>query len=199
MVQMETVSRALARVALVATVLGGAACASLGTLDDVMAPGRNTIVDAEVRSVDNRAGRISLREYGGRSRTVRYDRRTSVVYRQRSYPVTALERGDRVNVRVSYDRNGQAWANRIDVRESVRDRGRIGGHIGRIDGTVARVDSRERAFSLAMSRNRSAVVYLPRNASRSDRARFDRLRRGDRVRADVREVGRNRFELVRFR
>jgi hypothetical protein len=40
---------------------------------------------------------------------------------------------------------------------------------------------------------------VPRNLNRNDRARFDRLRRGARISADVRPIGRDQYELVRFR
>jgi hypothetical protein len=44
------------------------------------------------------------------------------------------------------------------------------------------------------------VVYVPRDARRDDVRRFERLRRGERVRVEVRSRGRgDQAELVRFR
>ena len=47
-----------------------------------------------------------------------------VVYRRREYALGALERGDLVRVYVEVDRRGEAWADRVDVRESVNERRR---------------------------------------------------------------------------
>jgi hypothetical protein len=196
---MQKKARSAASAALMAIALLTLGCAPLGAATEIPGRSSNTVVNAEVRSIDTRSARISLRDSGGRNRVVRYDRRTMVVYRQRSYPVGALERGDRVNVRLTYDRSGQAWADRIDVRESIRDRGRGRARVERVGGRVARVDTRAGAFTLEAARNRSVLVLLNRNASRSDRARLERLRRGERVRAEVRPIGGNRYELVRFR
>jgi hypothetical protein len=40
---------------------------------------------------------------------------------------------------------------------------------------------------------------VPRGISSGDARRFDRLRRGDRVRVEVRHLGRDQAQLVRFR
>jgi hypothetical protein len=69
----------------------------------------------------------------------------------------------------------------------------------RIDGVVRQVDTRRGYFTLEQSRSRSITVYVQQRLSSSDARRFDRLRRGDRIRAEVRLSGRNRAELVRFR
>lgn len=159
--------------------------------------GRATLLRAEVRSVDTRSQRIQLREEArrGRNWTVLYDGRTRVVYGQRAYPVSSLERGDRVDVHVVYDRDGRAYANRVDVRQNVRARARV----VRIDGTVAWVDAHRGSFGLAPRSGQGYAVYVPRTLSRSELNRFGRIRRGDRVRAEVRVVSRDGYELVRFR
>ena len=46
------------------------------------------------------------------------------MYRRREYALGALERGDLVRVYVEVDRRGEAWADRVDVRESVNERRR---------------------------------------------------------------------------
>ena len=200
------------------------ACApleSLGGMGDVF--GGGTSLYGEVRSVDTRRGRIQVREQYGRDRTVRYDNRTRVTYQNRQYPVSALERGDEVQMRVAYDRNNTAWAERIEVRSSARrtdrrdrdgdwdddddwddrdDRSRRdvwGSRVERLEGRVQGIDVRRGYFTMTESGSR-VLVYMPRNARREDVRRFERLRRGERVRVEVRSRGRgDQAELVRFR
>lgn len=199
--------RVLATMTAVALATAVASCAplgSLGGLGDVF--GGNSL-HGEIRSVDTRRGRIQLREQHGRDHTVRYDNRTRVVYQNRQYPVSTLDRGDQVQVRVEYDRNNTAWADRIDLRSSARNgdrdddrRGDVwSSRVQRLDGRVQSVDTRRGYFTMTQNNSR-VTVYMPRNARREDIRRFERLRRNERVRAEVRLVGsRNQAELVRFR
>lgn len=177
------------------------ACAPFGAVDGVgQVPSRQaSIVEGQIRTVDTRRGRLEVRDGWNRGYTVRYDRDTRVVYRQRVFPVSALERGDVVRVRVVQGRNGVLWADRVDVRESVRHGGSAAGRVARLNGTVAAVDARRGRFTVRQGRQQPVVVYLPHRVSRDDARRFDRLRRGDRVRVEVRAVGRGSAELVRFR
>jgi hypothetical protein len=163
-----------------------------------------TVLSGEIAAVDTRRGRIQLRDEWGRSQTLRYDRRTSVVYRQRQYPVTALERGDRVRVRVVQDRNRNAWAERVEVRESVRDRRPATGRpaanrVERVEGTAGIINRQRGFFTVERPRMESLVVHLPSGMGRDDARRLERLRRGDRVRVEVRHRGLNQADLVRFR
>ncbi|HEX6134227.1 MAG TPA: hypothetical protein VFZ24_09690, partial [Longimicrobiales bacterium] len=131
-----------------------------------------------------------------------YDDRTRVIYGQRQYPVSSLERGDQVQIRVEYDRNNTAWADRIEVRDSrrsERDGDWSNARVQRLDGRVYQVDTRRGYFTLDGTYGRSLVVYVPRSLRREDARRFERLRRGDRVRIEVRSRGRDQAELVRFR
>jgi hypothetical protein len=176
-----------------------AACAPLSALDDVLQPnGRMNVVSGEVRSVDSRRGHLQVREeYGNRrTHTVRYDNRTRVVYRNRQYPASSLERGDIVRMRVSYDRSGNAWADQVEVRES---RSAVNNRVTRLEGVVRQVDNRRGWFTLEQSRSQTVRVQVPARVSDNDARRFDRLRRGDRVRVEVRTVGRSEVQLVRFR
>jgi hypothetical protein len=199
--------RARGRIPWTLALMGGlltvSACAPLGAMDGVVLGGgggaRTAFVDGQIRSVDTRRARLQVRDQWNRSHTVRFDRRTLVTYRHRQYPVTALERGDLVRIRLVRDRAGSLWADRVDVRESVRDRGRIYGRTERLTGTVAGVDRRRGVFTIQPSRYETLVVHVPGRLSRDDARRFDRLRRGDRVRVEVRAVGRGAAELVRFR
>ena len=198
--------RTMPAVALAAAVTSCAPLGGLGGLGDVF--GGDSLY-GEIRSVDTRRGRIQLREQYGRDHTVRYDNRTRVVYRNRQYPVSTLDRGDQVQVRVEYDRNNTAWADRIDLRSSARagDRDRRDDRRGDVwsdrvqlvDGRVQSVDTRRGYFTMTQNDSR-VTVYMQRNARREDIRRFERLRTGERVRADVRSAGsRNQAELVRFR
>jgi hypothetical protein len=178
-----------------------ASCSPLDAMmGDVGVPNsRASLVTGEVRSLDDRRGRLAVRDDRGRNHTVRYDHRTRVGGDQRIRSASQLRRGDYVRMQVVYDRNGTAWANRIDVRNSTNSRGTLSGRVERIDGTVGSVDTRRGTFTIQQSRTGIARVHLSNRTSRDDRRRFDRLRRGERVRAEVRALGRNEFELVRFR
>jgi hypothetical protein len=173
-------------------------CAPMGGLGDILVPGSNSL-NGEVRSIDTRRNRIDVRQDHGGDRRVRYDNRTRLFEGQRQYPVSALSRGDRVRIQLSHDRNGTLWADRIDVRSTARGRATTSNRIERVDGVVRVVDNRRGYFTLERNRT-TVVVHVPSRVSSSDRRRFDRLRRNERVRADVRWVGRsNQAELVRFR
>jgi hypothetical protein len=182
--------------AVAGVMLTASACAPL---DQVLIPqGRNSVVVGEVRSLDARRGRLDVREEHGRTVTLRMDNRTPVLMGNRQYPVSSLRRGDLVRVRVNYDRGGTPWAERIDVRHSTADR-RAAARIERIDGRVTGIDNRRGYFTVDQGRRSTVVVYIPNRLSSGDARRFDRLRRGDRVRAEVMLTGRDRAELVRFR
>jgi hypothetical protein len=188
--------------ALVTAVLATFGCAAAGrTIDDVFSNDpRSSTLHGEVVAVDTRFGRLEIREDRGRSYTVRYDDRTRVVGGSRSYSVRDLRRGDVVAVRVVQDRSGEAWADRIELRDTVASRDGRSGRVTEISGSVSWLDTRNGSFGMSLGLFRpSATIYTSRNTSRSDRNRAERLRRGDRVRVEVREIGRNEYELVRFR
>lgn len=162
-------------------------------------PSRSRVMVGEVRSVDHRRGRIQLREDRGRTEVVHFSRRTAVTYNGRRERAGILSRGDRVQVRVSYDRRGSAYAERIDIRRS-RSFGRAPvARVMRLDGVVRGHDSRRGYFVLDRGRSGVVTVHVRGRLSGSDARRFDRLRRGQRVRVDVRDLNRNSAVLVRFR
>jgi hypothetical protein len=53
---------------------------------------------------------------------VLYDQQTVVVYRQQQYPVTALERGDVVNLQLLQTGQNDVYVSRVDVVQSVQER-----------------------------------------------------------------------------
>jgi hypothetical protein len=173
------------------------ACAQLGqVLDDT---GQSDVVDGEIWSVDTRGSSIDVRPTRGNTVTLRYDRNTRVIYEQREYDPSALEQGDRVRALTSRDRNGTLWADRVDVLESVRDgdSGQVG-QIERIAGTFGRYDPNRDYFTLVVARE-TLYVDVPRDVRAEDLTRLERLRSGDQVRLDLRLIGRDEMELVRFR
>jgi hypothetical protein len=175
------------------------ACVPIGAAGGVIIPAnRSTVLQGEIQSVDLRRNRIRVRADNGRNHTVRYDSRTSVVYRFRQYPAAALERGDYVRVVAVVDRQGRLLADRVDVRENVRDRRHVG-RMERLDGYVGVVDVRGGYFSLERSRMPTLMVRMPQRLPAADARRFERLRRGDRIRAEVLLLGARDAELVRFR
>ncbi len=177
-----------------------AGCHEIGHIDG---PGdygsvANEIV-GEVMNVDSRSREIEIRTDSGRTSMIRYDNNTQVLYRQRTYPVANLERGDYVAARVQQDRDGRNTTNTITVRESAQDRGTVGrNRLDRIDGRVEYVDSRRGTFELRDSRNRLIVVSVDFNAPKAVTDRFNRLRNGDQVRIEGRSVNADRFDLENF-
>lgn len=200
---MRTVHRMPASLALAGVLMIAApACAPVGGLlgDSGSYPGgRTAVMNGEIRSVDTRRGQLQIREdRSNRNHTVRYDNRTRVTYAQRQYPASSLQRGDIVRVSISHDRSGAQWADRVEVRSSARN-ARSDARVQRVDGTVGVIDHRRGYFALHQNRAGTVVVYLPPRLNNNEVRRFDRLRRGDRVRVDVRPSGNNQAELVRFR
>lgn len=195
----------LATGAAMAAVLFSAGCAGL-TMEDILRGLQDETVYGEVRSVDTRRGELRIREDYGDDRTLYFDSRTRVEYERRTFPVSALERGDQVHVRVSYDERNRPWAEHIELRggdysrdDRTRDRDDDHDRVQRIDARVARIDTRRGWFSIDNGWRGSLTVYLPARPRSDDVRTFQRLRRGDRVRADVRATTRGTAELVRFR
>lgn len=187
-------------------------CAGMGSLGDVLGgmgmPGTGGEVRGEVRYVDTRSRELEISSGWGGSRRVEYDRRTEVLYRQRRYSVSALERGDVVSMRVRQDRRGRLYTDRIYVERSVRDRGRSypgdrdypdDRHLQSYSGRVDYVDRDRGIFEMRGQHGRTYLVYLPERPSRSTRDRFRRLRRGDHVRFEGEQFSDRRVELYRFR
>jgi hypothetical protein len=147
-------------VALFSAVLVGApGCVALQALDDVLLPNGATQLSGEVRSVDTRRGRLQVRDqHNGRTHNLQYDNRTRIVYRQRQYPASSLERGDMVRVRISHDRSGNAWAEHVEVRESVAERRSSNARVQRLDGVIRQVDTRRGIFTVEPNRARPVVV-----------------------------------------
>ena len=177
-----------------------AGCHELGHVDGLGDYGTlsNEIV-GEVQNIDARSRQIEIRTDAGRTSSIRYDDNTQVIYRQRNYQVSNLERGDYVAARIQQDRDGRNYTDTVTVRESVQDRGSTGGaRLDQIEGRVEYVDNRRGTFEIRDSRNRLIVVTVAFNAPRAVTDRFNRLRNGDFVRIEGRTVSADRFDLEDF-
>ena len=195
---MRSTKRLLMIVALGFFVVAG--CHELGHVDGLGDYGTlsNEIV-GEVQHIDTRSRQIEIRTDAGRTSSIRYDDNTQVIYRQRNYQVSNLERGDYVAARIQQDRDGRNYTDTVTVRESVQDRGSTGGaRLDRIEGRVEYVDNRRGTFEIRDSRNRLIVVTVAFNAPRAVTDRFNRLRNGDFVRIEGRTVSADRFDLEDF-
>ena len=163
--------------------------------------GASNDIIGEVQIVDTRAHEIEIRTDSGRTAVLRYDNNTQVIYRQKGYAVSNLEKGDYVAARVQRDRDGQNFTDTITVRETAQDRGSSGAGGGRLDraeGRVENVDSRRGTFEMRDQRNRLIVVSVPFDGPRTVSDRFNRLRNGDYVRIEGRSVSSDRFDLENF-
>ena len=107
------------RLVALAAMLSATGCAQAGALGEilggVMGPqgegqqGQGGQVVAEIQQIDARQGVMQIRTQNGQTGTVRFDQNTRVVYQQREYNVTALERGDVVAFQVQQDQRGNAY------------------------------------------------------------------------------------------
>ncbi len=196
---------------LLAVVLALPACSSLGPLGDILGsmggiPGgsqQSGQITAEVQQVDSRQQQIYVRTQDGRTGAVFYDRNTAVVYRQQQYPVTALERGDVVTMRVQQDSRNNLYTDYIVVEQSVQERtgqspGGIGGQMQRLEGRIGRIDYERGMFELQGQFSGVVIVGLPYNPPRALADRFRRLRSGDYVRIEGQYLSQDRVELYRF-
>jgi hypothetical protein len=203
----------VSRGALIVTVLlAVAGCAQM--LPGPSSAPSSTELVGEIDRVDPGARQIVARTTDGRLEAVTYDDRTQVMYRGQVYPVTALERGDLVSMRVgSAGRPG--YVESISVQQSVQERrgatgpgsagptGAAGPSAGslasqRIEGTVGMIDAQRGLFEVRTPDLGTLMVSLPYNPRRTDMERFQSLRSGDSVRVSGRLLNAQRFELEQF-
>ncbi|NZA26493.1 hypothetical protein H0E84_08845 [Luteimonas sp. SJ-92] len=143
---------------------------------------------------DPRSGRAQRAE-------VRYDQRTRLMYQGREHPVEGLERGDVIRVDVA-ESGRELWARSVQVVRNVREGGYGGGHGRELRGSIAFVDTRARLIGLDSGGygnslqlrydGRTTVEYQGR------RYRPEDMQRGDFVRIQARELGRNEWLAERI-
>ena len=207
---MQAWTRPVLALAFLATT-GCAGGAGLGAIGDILggmaglpgAGGGGNEIRGQVSYVDERRSEIELQSDQGQRARLSFDSRTEVVYQNQRYPVTALEAGDRVAVRVQQSQGGALYAQQILVEQSVSEGGGGGGAVGssgrvdRFDGQVGWIDQPRGRFELRTSRG-SYTVTMPYNPNPTVADRFRRLRGGDTVRIEGEFMGSDRIELLRF-
>ncbi|HUH12951.1 MAG TPA: hypothetical protein VMK65_07560 [Longimicrobiales bacterium] len=197
-------ARAGAVVALTAGLLSAGCASGGGELGDILGGvlGGGTAqqgqVVGEVQAVDVNDREIDFRTEDGRYGSVAYDASTRVIYEGREYRPTALERGDLVVMHVQETANGQLYTERVEVRQSVQDRGDTGQNASTLTGRVSWVDTNAGRFGLDRSNGGMVTVSLPWDATRQTVDRFRALRQGDTVRIEGQWLNDDRVEVVRF-
>jgi len=179
--------------------LGGAlllaamtACANTGGLGGILGSvlgggGQGNQLSGYIQSVDTRSQQLGVQQSNGQTVWVRYDNNTQVVYQNRGYPVTALERGDQVLADIQDSGNGNYYATTVQVTQSVSSSGNgsVYGNQGGVttySGTVRQVDRQNGWFTVDDSNTGRLTVVLPSGLSQNDLNRFGNLRSGDFVR-----------------
>lgn len=208
------------RAAALAAMLSAAGCSQAGAIGDILGgvlgpqgqgqgQGQGSQVSGEIQGVDANRGVLQIRTQSGQTGNVYFDQNTRVVYQQREYPVTALERGDVVAMSIQQDQRGQAYTNYIQVQQSVQERtgqgnqggvyngGNSGVSVQRFSGTVGYIDTQRGVFELR-TQNGSAQVALPYNVNSQDNQRFRSLRSGQNVTVEGRMAAQGRIDLERF-
>ncbi|HEX8321986.1 hypothetical protein [Longimicrobium sp.] len=218
------------RVAVCVLALSTTACAGagggLGTLGEILAgaagaggqqqggqQGQGGVVTVEVQGVDQQRQVINVSTQQGQQGSIRYDQRTQVVYQQQQYPVTALERGDVVDMEIQQVSQNEYYVGRIQVRQSVQERngqpapgtsgqggmgGTTTGQAQVFSGQVAQVDHQRNSLVIQIRQGVNATAYVPSNSPRATMDEFHRLRVGDFVRFEGRAVNNQQIEVLRF-
>jgi hypothetical protein len=143
-----------------------------------------------VEEADHNRHEIYLRTEGGQSQVLTYTDRTRVIINGEETPVSRLNRGDVIEVRMHGTADGRTLADSIRVRES----GSAGNRT--IEGTVERVLSDRGVLELRTASGSLTTVYLPQGSSEQTVEEFSRLRPGDFVRFQGVFLGEHQFELT---
>lgn len=204
--------RRLRGVALAAALATAGGCAQAGALGDVLGGVLNPqgggsgerLVQGDVQFVDASQQYLQVRTTSGQTANIRFDSRTQVIYQQQTYPVTALERGDEISLRLLQTQQGELYTDQILVTRSVQEATGVssGGSGGRqfmqLSGYVQQIDSSRGMFLLRMQDNTQVWVSLPYNTSTTNVSRFQRLRNGESVRVNGYLIANDRLELANF-
>ncbi|HEX6202391.1 MAG TPA: DUF5666 domain-containing protein [Thermoanaerobaculia bacterium] len=188
--------RAPALAALVPLLLVSLAATACGTVGGGGPDDRGRAAEdvvGEVMQVELFERQILVRNTFDRVIRVRYEPETPVFFRGEQYRVENLEPGDLVRVDVLGDAQGVLVAQRIDVEESVQDRGGRTDRppaIDEVEGEVVRVErlpnlivltSRDRG-TLRIAYSADTPVYY-----RGEQYAVSNLEPGDEVRVEVRQ------------
>lgn len=195
---------------------------SLGTLGNVLGgvlspgTGSGSEVYGMVRGVDTQRQIIQIQTQNGQVGNIYFDQNTQVVYQNQRYPVTALEQGDQIGLRLQQTQNGQYYTDYITVTQSVQENnggynnntgGVYNGNSGvyngggtgytRAEGRVSWVDYQRGQFGLTTN-NGTLTVVMPYQSNTTDANRFRNLRQNDYVRVEGQLVANGRMDLSRF-
>ena len=153
-----------------------------------------------IAGVNTQSQQIGLTTPDGQTVGLYFDGNTRVVYQNRLYPVTALERGDEVVLRVRTTQDGAYYTDSVHVTRSVQSSGSAGGasSVQALQGTVRQVNRANGLFALETGNGVVLTVSLPYNVGRNDANRFNNLRVGERVRLYGVYLNNTRVELRQF-
>ena len=177
-------ARAIAAVLLLAS---ASACSSVGSLGSILGSvlgagggGQSNQVSGYIQGVDTRNRQIGVQQSNGQTLVVSYDNQTQVVYQNQNFPVTSLENGDQVTLRVQQLQNGGYYTDVVQVDRSASSSSTMqSGNVQLVQGTVRQVDQTNGLFLLDASNGARLTVQLSRQVSRNDLDRFRSLRSGD--------------------
>ncbi len=188
--------------AMTCVLMASTACSQLGSILGGVGAGSpqgGGQLSGYVEGVDTRSQQIAIQTSNGQRVMLLFDNQTSVVYQNRNYPVTALERGDQVTARVQSTSGGAYYTDLIQVDQSVSSGGSTAGsgNVQSLQGTVGQIDRSNGVFRLD-GNSSSVIVSLPYNVRQSDVNTFNNLRVGDRVRFYGVFLNNSRVELRQF-
>lgn len=157
-----------------------------------------------INGVNTRNQQIGIQQQNGQTVAIAYDQNTQVSYQNQNYPVTALENGDQVTLRVRQLQNGGYYTDLIRVDQSVSGNNGQGGavyqsgNVQSLEGNVRSVNRTQGFFTMSMQNGSQVTVTLPSQVGRNDVSRFNALRSGDYVRFYGVVTGNSRVELRQF-
>ena len=176
-----------------------------GVLGGLGLPGGESTVAGQVDGVNTRTQQVFINMDNGQQVAVQYDNQTQVVYQNRTYPVSNLERGDYVSAQVQGTGNGGYYTSYIQVQQSVSSTGNYPGTYGgtsgsyaTLQGTVSQIDYQGGTFLLSQRNSASVWVMMPYNPRTQDVQIFNSLRSGQYVRVYGQYTGANQFRLSNF-
>jgi hypothetical protein len=157
-----------------------------------------------VNGVNTQNRQIGIQQQNGQTVAIAYDQNTQVSYQNQSYPVSALENGDQVTLRVQQLQNGGYYTDLIQVDQSVRSTGGgqgpvyQTGNVQSLEGSVRSVNRTQGFFVMNLQNGQQVTVTLPAQVSRNDVTRFNALRAGEFVRFYGVVTGNSNVELRQF-
>jgi hypothetical protein len=178
------------------------ACSQAGGLGNVLGSvlgqqQQGNQVSGRIAGVDTRSQQIGVQQSNGQTVALMYDNQTQVVYQNKSYPITSLERGDQVTARIQSANNGY-YTDLVQVDQPVQGSTAASSeNVQSIQGVVRQVDVQNGLFTMDVNQTR-LTVSMPYSPSRTDLNRFQSLRSGDNVRIAGVFLNNSRVELRQF-